>query len=455
MAFDAELHRQFYNTLKVERKIDFSIESERQKYVKNMHGDYDAVQLLKKEINLCEGQGVFLFSGQSGTGKTTEMLRLAHELQLQLGNNGRVFYTDMAEWLNPTQPVELSSFMLGVVAAWVNSVEVSDGGAGQRSAWDKLWDFLRKTDIALESLGFSVTGQSVQADASAIEVQTDIAGLSGNIKLALQNDSEFRQLLETALKKNKTSYVNQLHQFVRDLKEQLCPGTQKCILLIDSLEKITGGGENTEEVLSSVLQLFEQQGTVLQLPLVHVVYSIPPFILRQNRQLPSRLGNAVDVSLPSVHVFNRKSTQVDTSEYGGQHNLLALLAQRFPRWDAYFTKEQVFDIIKQTGGYIRDYLRVLQLCLLNLDESQPRVTDIHIKRAFDRIRPNLDIPEQDKQWLKQVAETHESCLSKDKEKGMDVYDLEAYIKTNHVLAYMNGETWYGVHPLIRDRLLKA
>jgi hypothetical protein len=220
------------------------------------------------------------------------------------------------------------------------------------------------------------------------------------------------------------------------------------VLLIDSLEKIVGGGENTKEVLSSVLQLFEQQGSVLQLPLVHVVYSIPPFILRQNRQLPARLGNAADVSLPSVHVFTRSPYDVDSSVQGGQSKLRELLNMRYPHWHSFFTEDQINTIIEKTGGDIRDYLRALQLCLLKLSPEQAQVTDAHIQTAFDRIRPNLDLPEQEKHWLARVNDTQEACLSE----HIDVYTLESYIKTKHVLAYMNGETWYGVHPLIRDRL---
>lgn len=446
MTFDTNARKEFYNLLKVEHRIDFENDAERKKYVAHLHGNEDAMGLLKTEIELCEGQGVFLFSGQSGTGKTTELLRLQHTLGQSEEFAGRVFYTDMAEWLNPTQPVELASFMLALTASWVSVL--GNDVQGPRSAWEKLWSFLRTTEVKLESLGLKAGPIEMGASASSIDATVDIGPLSANIKLALQNDLQFRQQLETALQKNKTAFVNQLHAFLRELKLSLCPQGQKCVLLVDSLEKIVGGGENTKEVLSSVLQLFEQQGSVLQLPLVHVVYSIAPFILRQNRQLPARLGNAADVSLPSVHVFKRPTNCVDPSEAGGQSKLRNLLQMRYPQWDVFFTEMQVNSLIENTGGDIRDYLRALQLCLLNLSAAQPRVTQAHIDAAFDRIRPSMDIPEQEKIWLAQVSQTHDSCLSE----HIDVYTLESYIKTKHVLAYMNGETWYGVHPLIRDRL---
>eukprot|EP01030_Chromulinospumella_sphaerica_P000840 gene840-822_t len=348
----------------------------------------------------------------------------------------------MTEWLNPTQKVELASFMLALTASWVDSL---GNEQGQRSAWEKLWSFLKNTDVTLESFSFSAGAAQVEADATAIQVGANFGPLSTNIKLALQNDQQFRSTLEDALKKNKTGFVKQLHDFVRELKIELCPHQEKCVLLIDSLEKIVGGGENTKEVLSSVLQLFEQQSSVLQLPLMHVVYSIPPFILRQNRQLPARLGNAADVSLPSVHVFKRKPYTVDRSEQGGQSKLRRLLSMRYPPWSNFFTEDQINAIIENTGGDIRDYLRTLQLCLLKVSPEQARVTETHIQTAFDRIRPNMDLPEQEKHWLARVNDTHESCLGE----HIDVYTLESYIKTKHVLAYMNGETWYGAHGVLQ------
>eukprot|EP01034_Spumella_vulgaris_P030988 gene30988-38293_t len=438
MAFDDQARKEFYNVLKVDHSINFADEAERARYVEHLHGNEDAMNLLKTEIELCDGQGVFLFSGQSGTGKTTELLRLQHALRTSSSFKGKVFYTDMTEWLNPTQKVELASFMLALTASWVDSL---GNEQGQRSAWEKLWSFLKNTDVTLESFSFSAGAAQVEADATAIQVGANFGPLSTNIKLALQNDQQFRSTLEDALKKNKTGFVKQLHDFVRELKIELCPHQEKCVLLIDSLEKIVGGGENTKEVLSSVLQLFEQQSSVLQLPLMHVVYSIPPFILRQNRQLPARLGNAADVSLPSVHVFKRKPYTVDRSEQGGQSKLRRLLSMRYPPWSNFFTEDQINAIIENTGGDIRDYLRTLQLCLLKVSPEQARVTETHIQTAFDRIRPNMDLPEQEKHWLARVNDTHESCLGE----HIDVYTLESYIKTKHVLAYMNG--CYGLNPM--------
>jgi len=67
-------------------------------YVENLHGgaDRDPVQELANQIDLSDSAGAYLFTGNRGTGKTTELLRLATILH---DYDCEVFYADMAEYL--------------------------------------------------------------------------------------------------------------------------------------------------------------------------------------------------------------------------------------------------------------------------------------------------------------------------------------------------------------------
>ena len=82
-------------------------------YVKGLHGDSRAlVQVLADRIDFDEGGGTYLFSGNRGAGKTTELMRLADLLDQQ---GCIVFYVDMAEYLNLTVPVEITDFMISIL----------------------------------------------------------------------------------------------------------------------------------------------------------------------------------------------------------------------------------------------------------------------------------------------------------------------------------------------------
>ena len=61
-------------------------------------------------------------------------------------------------------------------------------------------------------------------------------------------------------------------------------------------------------------------------------------------------------------------------------------------------------------------------------------------------REMLPIPDEDKDWLKEIATTHQAEL-----KSMDrLSTLGRYFDTRRVLNDHNGSDWYDVHPLLWD-----
>jgi len=64
----------------------------------------DAVEEIATEIEWQEGGGVCLFTGQRGTGKSTELRRLKARLE----ESGVVaFYADLSEYVLLTKPIEI------------------------------------------------------------------------------------------------------------------------------------------------------------------------------------------------------------------------------------------------------------------------------------------------------------------------------------------------------------
>src|SRR5262249_10955493 len=139
------------------------------------------------------------------------------------------------------------------------------------------------------------------------------AGLAikGQLQFALQSDEDFRAELEARLKRQLSGVIRQAQDFVAELKLELCPHGEKCVILADSIEKIRGYGSEADQVYDSVQRLFVSEGAALRLRGVHVVYSVSPYLLEQNSQLAASLGGGVVVNMPSVHVFERRSDRLD------------------------------------------------------------------------------------------------------------------------------------------------
>jgi len=146
----------FYNALDLDRPIDFGVEGlvdnglDEALYVENIHGegDRDLVAELAEHIDLSASAGAFLFTGNRGTGKTTELLRLAKLLK---DYGCEVFYADMSEYLILTQRIEISDFLISVLGAFSEKIEARFGNAlGKPGFFERVWSFLN-TNVRFES----------------------------------------------------------------------------------------------------------------------------------------------------------------------------------------------------------------------------------------------------------------------------------------------------------------
>lgn len=422
--------KEFFRALDNVKPLDTSNISDYRLYVPQLHGETDAIDLLRDEIDYQMGEGVYLFTGLSGTGKSTELLRLKAKLEVDQETRYKVFYTDLEDWLNLQQPVELGSFLLALVASWI---EQTDSLVGQRSPAQRLGDFLSKTKVNLTNIDFTL-------DFGAVKTQ---------LKTALSQDPTVVAQVEEAIRKNKTNFIQQVHVLVTELAVDLmgdpASSNTKVVLLVDSLEKIWSVGPKADEVYVSVLTLF-QNDYALKLPLVHVVYSISFLVLEQNKQLATRFGNTKPVSLPSVHVFQHHSSMLDPK---GVERMKELLTKRFAQWTLFFTDTQIEEIIQKTGGDLRDFLRALKSALLtDRNKMALQISDAAVQSALNDLSPSLTIPSEHVEWLVRVDSSHQAELGE----AITASVLDRYLASKHVLAYRNGGTWYALHPLIRDEI---
>lgn len=125
-------------------------------YVEGLHGAGRAlVQVLADRIDFDEGGGTYLFSGNRGTGKTTELMRLSELLRQQ---GCEVFYVDMSEYLNLTMTVEITDFLISMLGGLSEKIEQRFGVDPARiSFFERVWNFLQ-TEVKIEELGLETDG---------------------------------------------------------------------------------------------------------------------------------------------------------------------------------------------------------------------------------------------------------------------------------------------------------
>ena len=405
---------------------DRPLEPDDPAYVPGVHleASGDPINDLARQIAWDQGGGTYLFTGQRGTGKSTELRRLRRDLQAQ---GCTVFLLDMSSYLLETEPIEIGDFVISLMGALSDEVEklyqVAPAG---RSYWQRAVDFMH-TEVAVKE--FSAQG----------------------LKLELKGNPTFKEKIQAASRNNLSALVRDARNFVLEVCElvQALDGAgRKIVLIADSVERLRGvNADGAKKVFDSAVALFSGNPDNLKFPPLHVVYSVPPYLSALTANL-SALYSSQMVFLASAHVF--ETPAADKSRQPSARGLDALrrmVSQRYANWEAVLSAPQLDRLALATGGDIRDFFRLIAACLvkasnpaLGLPVSDQVLTDVENAMR----REMLPIPDEDKDWLKEIATTKQAEL-----KTMDrLSTLGRYFDTRLVLNYRNGSDWYDVHPLL-------
>ncbi|MBI1751759.1 MAG: ATP-binding protein [Acidobacteria bacterium] len=389
-------------------------------------GSTDAVAEIATEIDWQDGGGVCLFTGQRGTGKSTELKRLKQQLE---SAGAVVFYTDLSEYLLLTKEVEISDFLVSIAGAMSEQVlqryQASPGNIGY---WDRFKAFLNsKVELKEFTLKLEVV----------------------DIKASLKADPDFKRKVQEAARGYVAQLIQEAHGFLAEcvdfVRKQEGQADLKVVLLVDSVERIRGVGSEAMAVYESVRNLFFGHAESLRIPMLHVVYTIPPYLSVLAAGAGTLMGGAVARRLVSTHIFKDRCREGDPE---GLAILRKVVTTRYPAWERIFSREALEKLGMSSGGDLREFFRLVRLCLPAVrDDAQLPLDTEAVKPAENAARNEmLPIPAEHLTWLQRITKTHETCLEKD----ADLPTLAHFLDNRLVLNYRNGSDWYDVHPLLRE-----
>jgi hypothetical protein len=434
----------FYNALDFDRPISFGdkplVSADRTQpeslYVESLHGgdgSVDPVIELADQLDFASSAGAYLFTGNRGTGKTTELMRLAKRLQ---DYGCEVFYVDLSEYLNLTQRVEITDFLMSVLGALSEKVSARFGeDVGSTGFFERAWAFL-KTDVKLEAT---------------------LTGGPGELKAALVQTPQFKDELQKRARGHVQTLVKKAREFALEVvelarKRRAAPDL-KVVLIVDSVERLRGMGSSSEigDVFKSVETLFGSHADQLRFTGLNVVYTIPPYLQALVGSLGALYAGGRIYALPSVHVYEccpepGEAPQVSNE---GIDKLVAIVARRFAAHGEFFSDGQLRRLAQVSGGDLRDFFRMARLAITRAASAGLPLTDAAIEHAEDAVRSDmLPIAADDREWLVRIAHSHAAELP-----NLDrLPELARLQEGKYVLQYRNGEDWYSVHPLLREEL---
>ena len=408
----------------------------RELYVEDLHAAQgDVVKRLTLEIESSLGsRHVYLFSGTIGSGKSTELRRLANGLR---GDGNHAVVVNAMEYLNPQSPVGVADLLmamaLGIWETWAKSQNI-DPATGDRWAW---WVSL------------------LQARPEGKELE--LSGGPVKLKMALHANPTFRERLRKYFEFSLDQLVAEVNSFVANIAVDIRAAQElrddaKLIVIVDSLEHFGGQATpgTTDEVLQSLLGIFNTFNAYLRLDEWSVIYSVPPLLHKLAPGVAATFGMSTTYYLTSAHVFKDHKAEPDDDTIDGK--MIPLLVRRLGAAEQpqLIGLPELRNIVQMTGGDLRDLLRTLRAALLvGLTDERFPITQVQLERVYNDLRrPYLPLPQDTAERLRQIHADKEALLATAADWQLVISDLAQ----KRVLLYLNGTEWYDVHPLLRDPL---
>ncbi|MCU0924901.1 MAG: GspE family protein [Hydrogenophaga sp.] len=396
-------------------------------YVDNLHpGKFGgALGQLRREIQGAEGgHHIYLFSGTVGSGKSTELRRLAGDLR---SPTRFVSVVNITDYLNPEQELNFADLLLAMAMGLLEDM------AGQFH-WDspaaRIWDGLK-----------GLLGAEVGLGEFDLKV----------VKLNLRQRSGFRDQLRQRFEASPGEFLAQTQRFFEHLAQE--SGRAQRVLIVDSLEHFGGRRGKDDPILKSLRAVFQEHTDAMRLPGWQTIYSVPPLLPKLAPGVLAVVGAARLYQLTSAHVYLDRTERPDEPMLAQLTDLINRRCGGAEGRRRFVGDAELQRVILGCGGDLRDLLRLLKLAaLFAFDAPTLPIDDTIVDAVFDDWRnAYLPLAKDTTQRLAAVLANKEPQVDTED----DWFSVMSDLAEKRVLLYRNGTDWYDVHPLLRDAVRVA
>jgi hypothetical protein len=395
-------------------------------YVPNLHGieTDDVIETLARSIRRTQGSAMYYFSGQRGTGKSTELRRL--QVMMNGEQGCRVYLFDVLSYIGESHPIQVIDLLLVCAIGFADALKN-----------DAKIDFL-KQDIATRFRNW-------------LETEVEIKGFeAGGItaELKSQQQSVVERIRRWDLGRQERfvgecrKYIEGLAEFVRERMR-----VQKVVLIIDSLERLRSSGSSATEMFERVVEVFDGGSDWLRLPGTQVVYSVPPY-LPYLTNVKQRVALHM---LASVRVYEPPAKARRQPRVSGLDLMRRVVEKRFPDWTKVLSSQALDKLVLASGGDLRQLLRRFLLDAIDAayyaKERLPlAASDKIIAQVIDKHRVEFEqmVVQEEYPLLARIASQNKVELPRrdDWVAAARFFDIRA------VLNYRNGSDWVDLNPLL-------
>jgi hypothetical protein len=269
-----------------------------------------------------------------------------------------------------------------------------------------------------------------------------LKSLLPNLKAELKVNVERRRILREKVSRNLREFVDVVSELVGEAKGLLQQHDFKgLVLIVDGMEKADASIDGLDRVRKILFDQSEQWGR-LPAPLI---ISAPLELFTES----DRIENHFDqfFLIPSVPVAARPDHPHANQEYvvTGRRLLREVVSKRLNIDQAFASPADLDRLIDQSGGSLRDLFRLIRGAI---DVSPPEgpISTNAVTQALrsNRVKRALSVQPQDIEPLRSLLQDPELLH----------YDATGIrlLHTELALHYVNGGSWFGVHPAVLERV---
>lgn len=392
---------------------------------------------LTRKFRFANGTLNEFITGLPGSGKSTELWRIARSLEEEHGFC--VARIDAQDVLDITAPIDLSEMLAALVHRTERRVLELEGKDPETSLQTgyltRLWEWLSNTDLVLKGARVGAAARTdLGPDAMKLHVDS-----SAQLDVELKTRPVLREKFREAVSANFSRFLQEVREYLDDLRRRViaCNRTD-LVVIFDGLEKLQGTFESQAKIVASAEHVFVNGRQYLRNLPVHTVFTIPMYLL-------SRAANLEPWLVPMIKLSSRNGERFDP----GFEVAREIVRRRMPDQnlkevlgDKY--EDRLEKIIASSGGFPRDILRSLRELLL----GDLPASDVAVARTLNGIRDSMRniILTEHHAWLARVAVHKSREVSDENERNA----ANAMLTYSIVLGYLNSEEWWDVHPLVRE-----
>ncbi len=446
---DEDLLATWYGRLRPDKPLDIMLsEEDRSWYVDldawdDEHGQRhslrgpaasdDIIRGIRLAARQRHANSTHLFAGFRGTGKTTELSRLALDLDAIPDPGFSVLRVNARDY-NPLNAALSIEELVVLLAAGIGEAALNTLGEKALPQLQKVGVWQRVHDRLRQALGDQ-----------AVTLKLGFADL----KPALFEGKGLRDQLKHALGDQANDKLREfLHGFVLEIAAAIAP--RQMVVLVDDLDKYTVPTMRVADVYQQMADLFFHHAPLLKLPTCHTIYTIPPYLAFLNQGITALFDGFLHV-LPSVKVQGRPPKREAHPE--GIASLTRLISQRVDLARLFGSEQEpcMRRLIVASGGNLRDLGILMRTVVeLALDQALPVTLQV-VEDSISRFGAFRTLLKDDLDILLEVSK-HGDLGKVDKARlGAFAGAMDQHL----MLCYWNGDFWYDAHPVLMPKLDRA